>query len=144
MRAVGLSSDGNSGSNYSYTYTPVSTGSITKRAVTVTAVTDSKPYDGNISSSGTPTFAPALITPDSAAFTQNFDNRNAGTRKTLTPAGLVSDGNSGNNYSYTYTPVSTGSITKRALTVTAVTNTKPYDGNTSAAAVPTTARVQPC
>src|SRR5205814_8990958 len=103
-----LVSDGNSGNNYSYPYTTLFRSEITKRAVTVTAVTDTKPYDGNISSSGTPTFAPLLISPDSAAFTQSFDNRNAGTGKTLTPAGLVSDGNSGNNYSYTYTPVSTG------------------------------------
>jgi hypothetical protein len=84
---------------------------ITKRAITVTAVADSKPYDGNNSSGGVPTFSPALVGTDSPSFTQTFDNRNAGTGKTLTPAGLVSDGNSGNNYSYTYTPVMTGTIT---------------------------------
>src|SRR6185503_9624934 len=102
LTPAGLVNDGNSGNNYSYTYVPVATGEITKRAITVTAVTDTKPYDGNDSSGGVPTYAPALIAPDTETFTQNFDNRNAGTGKTLTPAGVVSDGNSGNNYSYTY------------------------------------------
>ena len=114
LTPAGLVSDGNSGNNYSYTYTPVTTGAISQRAITVTAVANSKPYDGNTSSTGVPTFSPALIAPDTASFTQSFDNRNAGTGKTLTPAGLVSDGNSGNNYSYTYTPVTTGDISQRA------------------------------
>ena len=104
-------SDGNSGNNYSYTYTPVSTGSISQRAITVTAVASTKIYDGNTSSTGVPTFSPALIAPDTASFTQTYDTPLVGTGKTLTPAGLVSDGNGGNNYSYTYTPVSTGIIT---------------------------------
>jgi hypothetical protein len=137
LTPAGLVSDGNGGNNYSYTYTPVNTGEITKRAVTVTAVANTKPYDGDSSSTGVPTFSPALIAPDSPSFTQTFDNRNAGTGKTLTPAGLVSDGNSGNNYSYTYTPVSTGVINKRAIVVTAVASTKVWDGNTSSTGTPT-------
>jgi hypothetical protein len=58
-----------------------------------------------------PTFSPALIAPDTASFTQTYNTPLVGTGKTLTPAGLVSDGNGGNNYSYTYTPVSTGIVT---------------------------------
>ena len=77
----------------------------------MTAVTDTKIYDGNTSSSGTPTISPALIAPDSAAFTQTFDTPLVGTGKTLTPSGSVSDGNSGNNYMVTFAPVSTGVIT---------------------------------
>ncbi len=134
---AGLVNDGNSGNNYSYTYTTVATGEIIKRGVTVTAVTNTKPYDGDTSSVGVPTLSPALIAPDSPSFTQSFDNRNAGTGKTLTPAGTVSDGNGGNNYSYTFTPVATGVITKRGVTVTAVTDTKFYDGDTSSVGVPT-------
>ena len=57
-----------------------------------------------------------------------------GTGLTLTPSGTVNDGNGGNNYTYTFVPVSTGVITAEALTITAVTNTKTYDGTTSAAA----------
>ena len=57
-------------------------------------------------------------TGDSVTWTQTFDNWNVGTGKTLTPAGVVTDGNSGNNYSYTYTPVTTGVITQKSITVT--------------------------
>ena len=51
-----------------------------------------------------------------------------GTGKTLTPAGVVSDGNGGANYNYTYAPVATGEINPANLTVTAAANTKTYDG----------------
>ena len=43
-----------------------------------------------------------------------------GTSKTLTPAGSVSDGNGGNNYTVTFVTDTTGVITARAITVTAV------------------------
>ena len=49
----------------------------------------------------------------------------------------MNDGNGGNNYTYTFDAVSTGEIDAEALTITAVTNTKTYDGTKSAAATPT-------
>src|SRR5204862_4120646 len=55
----------------------------------------------------------------------------------LTASGTVTDGNGGNNYTYTFVTDTTGVITARALTVTAATNTKTYDATTSAAATPT-------
>src|SRR6185295_8222510 len=98
-----------------------------------------KIYDGTTSSGGTPTFLPALATGDTTTtFTQSYDTRNVGiANKTLTPAGLVNDGNGGNNYSYTYTPVTNGTINKLGITVTAVTDTKTYDGNASSTGTPT-------
>src|SRR6266853_1419730 len=60
-------------------------------------------------------------------------------RRTLpkpTTAGTVTDGNSGNNYTYTFATNITGVITTRPITVTAATNTKGYDGTPSAAAIP--------
>ena len=50
---------------------------------------------------------------------------------------MVSDGNSGANYNYTYATVATGVINQTNLTVTAAANTKTYDGTTSATATPT-------
>ena len=109
--------DGNSGNNYSYTYTAANVGTISKRALTITAATDTKTYDGTATSAGTPTLTVGVIqTGDSApTWTQTFDSPNAGSR-TLTPAGVVSDGNSGNNYSYTYATAS-GTINKVTSTV---------------------------
>ena len=103
LTPAGSVSDGNGGDNYRVTFVTVTTGSITPRAITVTAATSTKGYDGT-----TPRRprrrSPAAAWPrgDTAAFTETFDNKNAGSGKTLTPAGSVSDGNGGNNYAVTF------------------------------------------
>ena len=74
---------------------------------------------------------------DTAAFSETYDTRNVGTGMTLTPAGSVNDGNGGSNYTVTLRANTAGSITARAITVTAAANTKSYDGTTTAAATPT-------
>ena len=64
------------------------------------------------------------------AATQTFDNRNAGTGKTLAAGGLVmADGNSGANYSVNYVNDTTGVITPASLVVTAQPDTRVYNGN---------------
>ena len=52
----------------------------------------------------------------------------------LSASGTVNDGNSGNNYSYTFHTAS-GTINKYALDVTAATDTKTYNGTTSSSAI---------
>jgi len=65
---------------------------------------------------------------DTANFSQLFDNKNAGTGKTLNAAGNVNDSNSGNNYAVTFVADYTGVINQRALTITGQTaNNKVYD-----------------
>ena len=86
----GAVNDGNGGQNYQVTFVGVTTGTITARPLTVTAVADSKGYDGTTSSAGVPTYG-ALVGTDTATVAQRFDNKNAGTNKTLTPAGVVND-----------------------------------------------------
>ena len=110
---------------------------INQKSITITAVTDTKVYDGTTTSAGVPTISPALVLGNTPNFTQTFNTKNVGTGKTLTPAGNVNDGNGGNNYVYTFVPVSTGTITARPITVTAVTDTKVFDGTTSSTGVPT-------
>ena len=79
------------------------------QAITVTAATSTKGYDGTTSSTATPTItAGSLATGDTAAFTETFDTRNVGTGKTLTAAGSVNDGNGGNNYAVTFAANTTG------------------------------------
>jgi YDG domain len=136
---AGIVNDGNSGLNYNYTYTTVATGVINQTNLTVTAAANTKTYDGNPSAAATPTVtAGAIQTGDTApTWTETYTTKHAGTGKTLTPAGTVNDANGGANYSVTLTPVASGVIDKTNLTVTAVANTKPYDGNTTAAAAPT-------
>lgn len=51
-------------------------------------------------------------------------------------ASTINDGNSGNNYTVTYVNNTTGAITRYDLEVTAVTDSKGYDGTTSSVGLP--------
>src|SRR5205807_813083 len=138
MTAAGTVTDGNTGSNYTYTFVTSNTGTITARTLTVTAATNSKTYDANTTAAGVPTITSgALQGTDTPGFTETYNTKNVGTGKALNPGGVANDGNSGNNYTYNFVANLTGVITVRALTVTAVTNSKLYDGSASAAGVPT-------
>ena len=55
-----------------------------------------------------------LASGDTASFTEAYSTKNVGTAKTLTPAGTVSDGNSGANYAVTFVTNTTGVISARA------------------------------
>ncbi|MDD5523592.1 MAG: YDG domain-containing protein, partial [Kiritimatiellae bacterium] len=132
--------DGNSGNNYSYTYTPANVGEITALALTITGQANSKTYDGTTNSATTAAITVgSLQGSDTANWTQYYDTKHAGTGKTMTPDTTVkvADGNSGNNYSYTYTPANVGEITALALTITGQANSKTYDGTTNSAAAAT-------
>ncbi|MDV2988592.1 MAG: YDG domain-containing protein, partial [Dehalogenimonas sp.] len=129
-----ISISGTDSTNYSLTYTSATdSADITALAITVTAVTDSKVYDGDNTSDGTPTITSgSLASSDSAVWSQTFDNENVGTGKTLTPSGSVSDGNNGDNYAVTFVNDTSGEITALAITVTAVADNKTYDGTDTA------------
>jgi len=137
LTASGTVNDGNGGSNYSYSFADDNTGVINARTLTVTAITNTKTYDASTNAAAIPAITGIIQSGDVAAFTETYDTRNAGTGKTLTPGGTVNDGNSGNNYTYTFVNNTTGVINTRTLTVTAAANTKTYDANTIAAAIPT-------
>ncbi len=112
-------------------------GVITARAITVTAQTDTKGYDGTTTSAVAPLITTgSLAAGDTSGFLETFNNKNVGTGKTLTASGVVVDGNSGKNYAVTFVADTTGVITARAITVTAQTDTKGYDGTTTSAGVP--------
>ena len=138
LTASGLvMNDGNSGNNYLVSYVPVGTGTITQAALTVSAQTDSRTYDGTTNSAAAPIVGGSQFDAVGTAATQSFDTKHATGGKTLTASGLVmNDGNGGNNYAIAYTPVSTGVITQAALTVTAQTDSRTYDGTTASAAAP--------
>jgi hypothetical protein len=112
-------------------YTP-GTLTITKRPITVTAAASTKVYDGTLSSPATPTITTGslayttAIPPDTATWTECYDNKNVGTTHVMTPAGTVSDGNGGNNYSVTFVGIGTGVITPAPASVTPNANGKTY------------------
>ncbi|MGI2336520.1 MAG: YDG domain-containing protein [Dehalogenimonas sp.] len=135
----GISISGDDAANYNLTSTSATdTADITALAITVTAVTDAKNYDGDTTSEKIPTItAGSLASGDTVAWSQSFDTKHVGTGKTITPAGTVSDGNSGNNYDVSFVNNTTGVITALAITVTAATDSKNYDGDTTSEEVPT-------
>ena len=113
------------------------TGTITARAITVTATNATRVYDGTTASAVSPTVVSGSIAAgDTANFTQTYNNRNVGASKLLTPAGSVNDGAGGANYAVTLTPAAVGTITPAALTVSAATDVKTYDGTIASAGVP--------
>lgn len=136
VTASGFTLDGADKDNYSIGIINTTTGNIVARPITITAKTDTKTYDSLANSDETPiitsSFSPAIATVDTANFTQAYDNENVGTGKTLTPSGSVTDGNSGNNYSYTFVTNTAGEITQAPLTATITVSNKVVDGNTSA------------
>src|SRR5439155_11061963 len=133
LTPTGSVSDGFSGNNYAITFSGNATGSISTRAITVTAATNNRMYDGTTSASSTPTIvSPGLAGSDTANFTESYQGRNVGSNLTLIPSGSVNDGNGGNNYAVTFSNSSNGAITTRAIAVTAAANSKGYDGTTSA------------
>ncbi len=85
------------GANYDVTFVTDTTGVITVRAITVTADTDTKVYDGDTTSTGVPTVTSGSLVggDDITTITQTYDNRNVDTGKTMTAAGVVNDGNGG-------------------------------------------------
>jgi hypothetical protein len=117
-------------SNYTFTG-GTQTASITAASLGISAVTDSKVYDGGVTSAGVVTFA-GLVSGDTVTgATQAFGSKNvlgAGASTLLVNAGYsVNDGNAGGNYTVT-TSNATGTITAKPVTLTAPSVSKIYDG----------------
>ena len=124
-------------SNYILPVSANGAGAITARPIIVTATAGSRVYDGTTASAVAPTVTSGSIAAgDNASFVQTYNNRNAGSGKTLTPTGSVNDGNGGANYAVTLTPAAVGVITPAPLTVAAVAGVKTYDGTTASAGIP--------
>ena len=114
------------------TFVADTSGAITARAITVTAATNTKGYDGTTSAAAAPTITGTLATGDSANFTESYDTKNAGTGKTLTATGTVNDGNGGSNYAITFVADTTGLINRLGITGTISAGNKTYDGSSEA------------
>ena len=122
-------------------------GTINPALLTVTAVPNTKGFDGTDSAAGTPIITSGqLFATDTGSFTETYSTIHAGTGLTLTPTGTITDGNGGADYIVTYVPLTKNSpgvgpngpgiITPEALTISAVTDTKTYDGTTISTGTP--------
>jgi hypothetical protein len=122
---------------------------ITGRHISVTAQHNEKVYDSTTTAVTQPKITTGnlvftqLNPPDTANFSETYDNKKVGAYKTLTPSGFVNDTNDGQNYVVDqFIKDTTGVITPAPLTITAVTNTKTFDRTTSAAETPTFSGLQ--
>jgi hypothetical protein len=137
VTATGLAISGASSSNYvlSSTLASAAIGTINPTNITVTAAANTKNYDGTTASATLPTITSGAVQfGDTATFVQNYSDPNVGTGKTLTPSGIVNDGNSGNNYNYTFVSNTNGTINPLGVSISSgvAANDKVYDGTTNA------------
>ncbi len=122
-----LNASGLAAQNYDFAYTSGNL-SINKASLTLSAVADSRQYNGLALSNAAPNAIGLVATDSLSNLSQSFDSANAGARTLSVNSGYtISDGNSGNNYNVTLQSAS-GSISKAGLTVTANDATRTYNG----------------
>jgi hypothetical protein len=125
--------DGNSGANYTVDASGTAAGTITPAPLSISAVTDTKTYDGTTSSDETPSVSGLQGTDSVTGLAQTFDSANAGSRTLSVSAYTVNDDNSGGNYAVDASGTAAGTIDPRNLTIDgALANDKVYDGTTEA------------
>ena len=116
---------------------------VTPATLTITALSNTKGYDGTTTAAATPTVSGLIGTDQVTGLTEVYANKNAGSSKTLSvSAYTVQDNNSGLDYTVTTANSTTGLINQAALTITAATNTKTYNSTTAAAATPVASGLQ--
>jgi hypothetical protein len=112
------------------------TASIAPLALTITAVTESRPYDGTTDAVGIPVTGTLAYGDSITGLSQRYQSKHVmgtlGSTLEVDPGYTLDDGNGGNNYILTLNTV-TGTITKKVLTVSGiVANDKVYDSTTVA------------
>jgi hypothetical protein len=114
------------------------TADITARSLTVSATGTNKTYNGltadTVTLSDNRVPGDVLTTSNTAAA---FVDKHVGTGKTVSVTGIAITGTDSANYTSNTTASTTADITPAALMLTATTNSKTYDGGTSALATPT-------
>jgi filamentous hemagglutinin family protein len=132
----GYAISGDDASNYTLNQPTGATATITAKAITVSATAENKVYDAT--TAATATLASSdIIAGDTVTFagTATFEDKNAGTAKTVTVASLTKSGTDAANYTFANTTVTdSADITAKAITITAIAENKVYDATTAATA----------
>ena len=138
-KQIGVSGIGASGTdvgNYTLTNTTaIATADITRKSITVTASGINKVYDGS-TAVGSVLTSNGLLNGDSVDFsgTATLADKNVGSGKQVSVAGITAGGTDGANYSVNTTAATTADVTPKAISVTATGVNKVYDGTTAAMA----------
>ncbi|MBB5985447.1 YDG domain-containing protein [Sphingobium lignivorans] len=131
VTVTGATLTGADAGNYVLSTVANGTGTITARELTLTAVADTKIYDGGVGSSGF-VHIDGLVTGDNVIATQVFDGKTAGDHLLQVKDWTVSDGNRGDNYTVRIGDAVAGTIEKRVINAAVIVNDKVYDGTTAA------------
>ena len=109
-------------------------GRIDKRVVTTAVTVDTRDYDGTTAATGTFSALQNLVTGEVVTVnggTLAFADRNAGSGKAVTVTGATLGGADAANYILDWVANGTGTVNAKALTLTAVSDSKIYDGTTA-------------
>jgi filamentous hemagglutinin family protein len=110
-----------------------SIGTITPAALTLTASTNTKTYDGTTTAAALPTVTGLMGGDTVSGLSAAYDDRDVGTGKTLSVASYtVNDGNGGNNYTVGLIDNLTGVIDPAALLGSIAASDKVYDATNAA------------
>ncbi len=132
VTASGIAITGTDAANYTRNTTATTTADITLRTLTITITASNKVYDGTDTASVT--YSDNRVSGDvfTVSGTPTFNNKNVGTTKTVTVAGLAITGTDAANYTQNATATATANVTAKSLAVTITASNKVYDGNTTA------------
>lgn len=127
---------GQDAQNYTWNDTALTTATIGKAQLDITLGAASKDYDST-------THADAFLSDNRVAgdsltlshASANFEDKNAGTGKTVTVDGITVTGADAGNYMWTTSGTTTADIGRAALNITATGVNKTYDGTTDASSV---------
>jgi filamentous hemagglutinin family protein len=129
----GISLSGADAANYSVSGSASAFADITRANLAVTATATDRAYDGTTNASITLAGAPIAGDDVSLGYlSAAFGDKNAGTDKTVTVTGVSAGGADAGNYIVSGAVSTTADITPATLTVGAVAQSKPFDGNRDA------------
>ena len=115
---------------------------VSKASLIITAIPNSKTYDGLLTAAAAPVVSGTVFTGDTLASSEVYTTAGVGTGKTLNVNYTLNDGNSGNNYTVTTVANTNGQIFKAPLTITVAPTTgvtRQYDSTTTSISTANTA-----
>lgn len=119
--------------NYTVTHT-TAVGDITPASLTATVAAGNKEYNGNTTTTATPSVTPLGGDTVGASYVAaDFDTKDVGAGKTVTVTGIALTGADAGNYVLTSTSATDGAdVTAKPLSVEVTVDNKVYDNTTSA------------
>ncbi|QNQ11767.1 hypothetical protein H3Z74_11890 [Sphingomonas alpina] len=130
---TGTTLTGADAGNYTMTLPASALADIFRKAITGSVTVNSKTYDGITNATGTVALD-GVVGGDAvgtAGTVLTFDDKKAGTGKTVTVSGTTLTGGDAGNYTLTITTSALADILKKAISGTAAVDSKTYDGTTN-------------